>query len=84
MHLDVFLWGCVEDYIYRTSVDVSATLCAKIMKSVLTHMWDELVSLPAAMRVTRDVHVEVEHSTYIRGLSGKLPNISRKNFPVLP
>jgi len=33
MPFDVFLWGCVEDYIYRTSVDVSATRHARIMKA---------------------------------------------------
>jgi hypothetical protein len=33
MPFDVFLWGCVEDYIYRTSVDVSVTLHALIMKA---------------------------------------------------
>jgi hypothetical protein len=63
MPLDVFLWGCVEDYIYRTSVDVSATLHARIMKAKKC-WWDELVYLPDAVRVTRDFHVEVEQSTH--------------------
>jgi hypothetical protein len=34
-------------------------------KEVLTHTWDEFVYPPDAMRVTGDVHVEVEHSTHI-------------------
>jgi hypothetical protein len=58
MCLDVFLWGCVEDNIYRTSVDVSETLHARIMKAKKC-CWDELVYPPNAVRVTRDFHVEV-------------------------
>jgi len=33
MPLEVFMWGCVEVYIYRTCVEVSATLCVRIMKA---------------------------------------------------
>jgi hypothetical protein len=31
---DFIQWKCMKDYVYRTSVDDTATLCTKIIKAI--------------------------------------------------
>ena len=59
--------GMCEAYVYKNSVDDTATLCAKIIKAIqsvakgmLTCMWAELVYQLDVTRNTKGSNVEVD------------------------
>ena len=70
------------------ALSVSSDLDILAQKSVQTSVADtiEPIFRPISSVDLRHLQffIPVENDTNIRGLSGKFPNISRKNFPVLP